>query len=106
MAEMKFNCPRCQQQIACDELWGGHELQCPTCKAEIMVPSPGTPAPAASAAAPAGSPPNSLVPQVPTSAPRLSIGQARHQPAATPPQASATSTTARVAAGFVKPKQP
>lgn len=105
MAEMRFNCPKCQQEIACDELWGGHELQCPTCHAEIMVPTPGAAAPAATAAAPT-SPPNSLVPQVPTSAPKLSIGTARHQPAAAPPQASAQSTTARVAAGFVKKKQP
>src|SRR5262249_39762729 len=80
MAEMKFDCPRCQQQIACDELWGGHELQCPTCHAQIMVPQPGSATPAEAAPRP-GSPPNSLVPQVPTSsAPKLSIGQARHQP--------------------------
>lgn len=107
MAEMKFNCPKCQQEIACDELWGGHELQCPTCHAEIMVPTPGAaPAAAAASGAPAAKS-ASLVPQVPTyAAPKLSIGQARHQPAAAPPQASTQSTTARVAAGFVKQKQP
>src|SRR5215472_17908540 len=106
MAEMRFNCPKCQQEIACDELWGGHELQCPTCHAEIMVPTPSAAATAAAAPA-AKSPANSLVPQVPTAAaPKLSIGTARHQPAAAPPQASSQSTTARVAAGFVKKKQP
>ena len=104
MAEMKFDCPKCQQQIACDELWGGHELQCPTCHAEIMVPQPGSTAPATASAAP-GARPSSLVPEVPTTT-KLSIGQARHQPMTAPPQASATSTTARAAAAFVKKKEP
>ena len=109
MAEMKFNCPKCQQLIACDELWAGHDLQCPTCHTEILVPSaaaPGATAAPAEVSGSQGSTPGSLVPQVPTSAaPRLSIGQARHQPMSAPPQASATSTTARAAAQFVRPKK-
>jgi len=98
MAEMKFNCPKCAQLIACDELWSGHQIQCPTCQAPITVPPQ-----AAAPAAPASKP---LVPQVPQfSAPRLSIGQTRHAPSSAPPQASATSTQARVAKDFVTQKK-
>src|SRR4051812_45769728 len=89
MAEMKFNCPKCGQLIACDELWGGHQIQCPTCQTEIAVPAQGAgSAPAAPAA-------GGLVPNVPTtSAPRLGISQTRHQPSPPPPQASRDSISA------------
>ena len=41
MADMKFTCPHCGQDIECDELWSGHEIQCPTCQRPLMVrPSP------------------------------------------------------------------
>jgi hypothetical protein len=47
-----------------------------------------------------------LVPQVPSASnPRLSIGQARHQPSTAPPQAAAGSILARSASDFVKPKK-
>jgi len=96
MAEMRFPCPQCSQLIACDELWSGHQIQCPTCQASLTVPHQ------EAAAAPA----NPLVPQVPSASnPRLSIGQARHQPSTAPPQAAAGSTLARSAAAFVKPKK-
>ena len=54
MAELRFDCPSCKQSIACDELWGGHLIQCPSCNSEITVPQ--KPAqPAAGARCPAGS---------------------------------------------------
>src|SRR6476469_8789044 len=77
MAEMKFDCPHCSQPIACDELWGGHQIECPICKKELMVPHQGG-GPAEAAA--------SLVPKPPTTAaPKLSISHPAHKPAATPP---------------------
>jgi hypothetical protein len=59
MAEFKFSCPGCNQHIQLDELWGGHQIQCPSCQATIIVPQVRAPAaPAAPAAArPAGPPP-------------------------------------------------
>jgi hypothetical protein len=73
MADIKFSCPHCSQNITCDELWGGHQLQCPSCGNNLIVP--GQPAPASA-------PANSLVPKPPASvSPRLSIGQA-HAPSA------------------------
>jgi hypothetical protein len=65
MAEMRFTCPQCSQDITCDELWGGHQIQCPTCQAEISVPQPQAQAPAAG---------NPLVPK-PPGATRLSAGR-------------------------------
>jgi len=81
MAELKFNCSKCGQLIACDELWIGHQINCPTCQTELSVSAPQE--------APKPAQGNLLVPQVPGST-RLSIGQARHQPATTPPQAGAS----------------
>src|SRR6267142_5548615 len=79
MAEMKFNCPSCTQLIACDELWAGQEIQCPICSKSLTVPSQQAGAN------------NPLVPKPPSGpAPRLSIGQARHQSATAPPQAPRT----------------
>jgi hypothetical protein len=92
MAEMKFNCPKCAQVIACDELWGGHQIQCPTCQAEITVPA--KEATAAQAPASGSDAPNSLVPQ-PPAATKLSIGRAQHQPAPGPPQPSPAVTAFR-----------
>jgi hypothetical protein len=65
MAEMRFTCPQCSQDITCDELWGGHQIQCPTCQAEISVPQPQAQGPAAG---------NPLVPK-PPGATRLSAGR-------------------------------
>ena len=72
MADIKISCPHCNQHITCDELWGGHELQCPGCQGTLTVP--------ARAAAPAPTPvataPRSLVPPTPpSSASRLAVGQ-------------------------------
>lgn len=68
---MRFTCPQCKQDIACDELWGGHQIQCPTCQTEISVPQPQAAAPATPAAG-AG---NSLVPKPPAGGGRLSAGR-------------------------------
>lgn len=38
MADLKFACTHCGQGIECDELWSGHQLQCPTCQKELTVP--------------------------------------------------------------------
>jgi hypothetical protein len=66
MADMTIACPHCSQRITCDELWGGHTLQCPTCHKELAVPAP----------APAEAPPTepALVPKVPQGPPRLVMG--------------------------------
>jgi hypothetical protein len=97
MAEMKFNCPHCSQPIACDELWGGHQIQCPICNKELMVPMQG--------GGPAEAAP-SLVPKVPTSAaPKLSISQAAHKPATPPPQPPPGAAPARTVANMSKERK-
>jgi hypothetical protein len=84
MAELKFNCSKCGQLIACDELWIGHQINCPSCQTELSVPAQQEAPKAAH---------NPLVPQVPGNT-KLSIGQARHQSATPPPQAGAGATGA------------
>jgi hypothetical protein len=70
MADIKFACPHCSQHITCDELWGGHQLDCPNCKNPLSVPAVAAPAPAT----PAAAAPRSLTPKVPEAAePRLAI---------------------------------
>jgi hypothetical protein len=84
MADIKFACPNCGQHITCDELWGGHQLDCPSCKNPLVVPAPAGPPPAAQHAAP-----RPLVPKAPaTPEPRLAIntGHAAAQSAANAPQ--------------------
>ena len=73
MADLKFACSHCGQSIECDELWSGHQIQCPTCKHEITVP----PKPDA--------PPHATLASAAASQPRLSIGQSRHERSAAPP---------------------
>jgi len=73
MAEIKFSCPQCNQHITADELWGGHELQCPGCQRTLLVPAIPGEAPA--------SVPNSLVPTPPSGGPKISLNR---------PQAHAT----------------
>lgn len=97
MAELKFNCSKCGQLIACDELWIGHQINCPSCQTELSVPSQQE----------APKPVNPLVPQVPGNT-RLSIGQARHQASTPPPQAGAGAsgaTSFRAKAGSSKKKK-
>src|SRR2546430_13515901 len=97
MAELKFNCSKCGQLIACDELWIGHQINCPTCQTELSVPG--------QQEAPKSQTP--LVPQVPGGT-KLSIGQARHQSSTPPPQAGTGATGAtsfRARAGAPKKKK-
>jgi hypothetical protein len=84
MADMKFNCPGCGQPIGCDVLWGGHIIECPTCKREITVPQ--------QQAAPTAAPvqrdaAGALVPRPPAET-KLSIGASKHEAASGPPAAA------------------
>src|SRR5512138_2861347 len=66
MADLTITCPHCNQGITCDELWVGHELQCPICQGTFTVPAP---------QAPAG---GGLAPKPPPGGKsRLSVGQAQ-----------------------------
>jgi hypothetical protein len=38
MAEFKFFCPRCGQQILCDTGYSGTQINCPACKQVVVVP--------------------------------------------------------------------
>jgi hypothetical protein len=79
MADIKFACPHCQQHITCDELWGGHELKCPSCQNPLTVP-----APPAAPPAPVPTPSLAAQPPVPAAA-RLSLGQVGGHSAAQKP---------------------
>jgi len=73
MAEFEFACPQCGQNIRCDQLWSGHQIQCPSCQQEISVPQP---------SAPAGNP---LVPKPPSGgASKLSLGHDQTRQPAVP----------------------
>ena len=51
MAEIIFDCPACKKPVQADDAWAGQEIECPICKAPMIVP----PAPAPSAPAESGS---------------------------------------------------
>jgi hypothetical protein len=38
MAEFKFSCPQCGQQIQCDAGYAGTQINCPACQQSIVVP--------------------------------------------------------------------
>ncbi len=38
MAEFKFSCPQCKQNIQCDTGYSGTQINCPACKQAIVVP--------------------------------------------------------------------
>src|ERR1700694_4836605 len=59
MGDIKFACPHCAQHITCDELWAGHQLECPSCKNQLAVPA--APAPQSASGRP-------LVPAPPATA--------------------------------------
>ena len=40
MNELKFNCPACGQRIQADETYQGAQIQCPSCRAAMVVPMP------------------------------------------------------------------
>ena len=35
---MKFSCPQCGQHISCDDAWAGHQIACPACQNNLVVP--------------------------------------------------------------------
>lgn len=39
MSEFKFSCNQCNQHIAVEDAWTGHQIQCPNCQASIVVPA-------------------------------------------------------------------
>ena len=95
MADIKFCCPHCNQHITCDELWGGHQLQCPSCQGTLTVPSKAPAGPPPAPVATAAHPPRPVAhvtqpasaaglvpPPPPPSRPGLSIGAAKAQSAA------------------------
>ena len=90
MADIKFCCPHCNQHITCDELWGGHQLQCPSCQGTLTVPARPAPAPMpapAPASAPAAGSGSSHTYKPPAAnAPRLTKAQAPAAEAGTPPK--------------------
>jgi len=73
---MKFACTHCGQEIQCDELWSGHEIQCPTCQGQLTVP----PKPDA--------PPHAVLANAKPGQARLSIGASQAHRAAAPPPTS------------------
>lgn len=39
MAEFKFSCPQCRQNIKCDASYVGSQVNCPACQQSIIIPS-------------------------------------------------------------------
>ena len=87
MADIKFSCPHCKQDIQCDELWGSHTIQCPMCKGEMVVPqsqpAPAPLAPVRSSIATAAEVGNPLVPKPPAES-KLSAGKTQVARSSTP----------------------
>jgi hypothetical protein len=69
MADIRFSCAQCGQHISCDELWSGHQIQCPACQNSLMVPHI---QPLSSATVSAPQPPAAQPP--PPSRPKLAAG--------------------------------
>ena len=109
MAEIKFSCPNCSQSIKCDELWGGHQIQCPACQNNLTVPQvQAAPAPAPAAVVRGGPTQvrgsSAQVPPPPPSAqPRLSLGRPQHGQASEP-GASTPAKSGPVYRNYVAPK--
>ena len=55
MSDVKFSCPACSQHIRCDDSLGGTQVECPACRAPMIVPGAGAvpPPPAPVAGCPA-----------------------------------------------------
>jgi hypothetical protein len=41
MSDFKFSCPKCKQDISCDQTYAGSRIDCPTCHQNITVPPAG-----------------------------------------------------------------
>src|SRR5438552_1805612 len=94
MAEIKFFCPHCKQKIACDELWGGHQLQCLPCQREVTVPqneAAPPPPPVRVSVHTHGSAVPDPPPPPPSAPSKLSLGRPQHaQPSASSPPPRST----------------
>lgn len=73
MPDIKFSCSQCGQHISCDELWSGHQIQCPSCQNTLTVPHTQT----------TTTQPSSFVQQPPAGRPKLSAGVTQVARAAT-----------------------
>ena len=94
MAEFKFSCPSCKQNIICDELWCGQQIQCPSCQAELVVPQQ------------QASTSSSLVPPPPPgAASKLSIGRPQAAPSGAAHPAQKFVPGLRTPAVRAKPKK-
>jgi hypothetical protein len=85
MAEFKFSCPQCGQNIRCDVGYSGLQINCPACKQAIVVPrapqaAAPPPPPPPSIARPAG--PATPPPPPPAGAPGLATRQSTMAPSA------------------------
>lgn len=40
MSDYKFECPHCQQHMACDQQFVGRQIKCPNCSHLINIPAP------------------------------------------------------------------
>src|SRR6266705_1524005 len=94
MAEFKFACLHCGQKIQVDELWSGHELQCPSCHKNLTVPpnpaaAPAPRVPLTGEFAARNPPPGA------TMAPSRLTSTASRPAASAPPPRSATPATAQ-----------
>ncbi len=76
MADFKFSCPGCGQHIACDTGYSGMQINCPTCKQNIVVPQ------APASATPPPAPRIATPPPPPSSAPGLATRASTTAPAA------------------------
>jgi hypothetical protein len=67
MADIRFSCQQCGQHISCDEPWAGHQIQCPACHTNLIVPQVQAPSPLVPSSAPTRQTPQ-------PSGPRLAAG--------------------------------
>lgn len=68
--EMRFLCPHCRQKLACEDGYGGWQIQCPSCHGAVIVPlATATPAVLAACWGPPPLPANRPVATGPAAAP-------------------------------------
>src|SRR5450432_2544855 len=74
MAEFKFACPQCGQNIQCGTGYAGMQINCPTCQKPIVVPPapPSAAVPTAVPVPPPAAPPSRSIRQ---GAPALAAGR-------------------------------
>jgi DNA-directed RNA polymerase subunit RPC12/RpoP len=45
MSEMNFSCGHCGQHLTADPAWAGHQIKCPNCQSDLVVPQPAVASP-------------------------------------------------------------